>query len=740
MFKKGISLFIFGGLITMGLHAQHVAMNGVMPDTLQLNEIIINGSYANEKTPLTTSEMKREELQEVKILPSIPYMLELEPSVVVGSENGMVGVTNLRIRGVDATRINVNINGITLNDPESQSVYWYNIPNLGGMAQNIQLQRGVSASIGGSAAFGGAMNLQTFTASAKPYGQADLSFGSFNTKQYGFTAGTGTTKHGFSFDAALNGLTSDGFQRGGQTDQKSAFINASWHGKRSLLKAVAIIGDQHSGITWEGAYAEDLDADPHYNGRGKIKDAYGNVSYYDNETDNYTQQHYQLYYSYMLNSNWTLNTAFDYTHGFGYTESYKRNQYILGYGIDTLAMGFTTSDLIYRKYMVNDAYTAILSTRYENDAFNMNLGGSYQLYDGDHYGHVIWLQQEKAHNGTTVSSNTPFTDWYLNSGLKQDAVGFAKFNYNINPRLNLYADMQVRYIKYNFHGTDDDYGQLDHDTTYLFFNPKIGINYQLNSKQRLYAVASLGNREPARADIKEALYYHRTMKHETLLDIELGYQLQNENFRFESNLYAMLYKNQLTPNGLVTESNYALMENVDKSYRLGIELVSGYRINKHFSLDGNLTLSTNKIVDYNADLSLAWGSPVHNMVNFGQTDLAQSPSIVGAAIFTYRPVEPCKLQIIGKYVGEQYADNTGRIESKLDDYFLLNARASYSFKLQGNKTIDCRLAVNNILNKNYRTSAWCGTYYDPSSGDFYTDRGYFQQPGINFMAGVSLGF
>lgn len=740
MFKKHFFLLFFAGMMATNMNAQTVSGNNMLPDTLSLNEIIINGSYANKKTPLTTSEMNREELQEVKLYPSIPYMLELEPSVVVGSENGMVGVTNLRIRGVDATRINVNINGITLNDAESQSVYWYNIPNLGGMAQNIQLQRGVSASIGGSAAFGGAMNLQTFTAAPKPYAQADLNFGSFNTKQYGITAGTGTTKHGFSFDAAINGLNSDGFQRGGQTDQKSAFLNASWHGKRSIVKAISIIGEQHSGITWDGAYAEDLDADPHYNGRGKYKDAFGNVFYYDNETDNYKQQHYQLYYSYMLNPNWTLNSAVDYTHGFGYTESYKRNKNIQSFGMDTLAMGFTTSDLIYRKYMVNDAYTAILSARYENDVFNTNFGGSYQLYDGDHYGHVIWLQQEIAHNGTSITTDTPFTDWYINSGLKQDAVAFAKFNYDLTSRLNLYADLQLRYISYNFHGTDDDYGQLDYDSTHLFFNPKIGLNYQINPSQRLYAVASIGNREPARADIKEALYYQRTMKHETLLDIELGYQLQNNDFRFESNLYAMLYKNQLTPNGLVTESNYALMENVDKSYRLGIELVGGYRFDKHFSLDGNLTLSTNKITDYNADLSQDWGSPTHNVVNFGKTDLAMSPSIVGAAIFTYRPVEPCKLQVIGKYVGEQYADNTGREESKLDDYFLLNARASYTFQLQGGKTIDCKVAVNNILNKNYRTSAWCGTYYDPSTGDFYTDRGYFQQPGINFMAGVSVGF
>ena len=708
--------------------------------TRKLDEVIISASRADNKTPLTTSTLDRKTLEENKIAAALPYMLELEPSVVTSSENGTVGVTSMRIRGVDATRINVNINGIPLNDAESQSVYWYNIPNLGGMSQSVQLQRGVGASNGGSAAFGGAMNLQTLNTASKPYGTADLSLGSWNTRQYGIVAGTGLTKHGLSFDAAYNGLTSDGFIRGGQTDQQSLFLNAGWYRERSLLKAIAIIGEQHTGITWEGAYAEDLDADPHYNGRGKIKDQYGNVSYYPNETDNYWQQHYQLYYSYLLNDWWSLTTALDYTRGHGYTESYKRNQQTFYYGFDTLAMGFNVSDLIYRKQMVNDAYNANLSARYEREALTLTLGGSYQLYDGDHYGEVIWLQQERPHNGTTVTDTTPFTDWYLNHGRKHDAVAFAKFNYDFSPRLNLYADLQLRYIDYGLHGTDDDYGQLDYDTTHLFFNPKVGVNYRIDNHQRLYWVAGIANREAARADIKEALHYHTHMNHETMLDLELGYQLQRQDCHFEGNLYAMLYRNQLTPNGLVTESNYALMENVDKSYRLGVELVGGYRFCKRFSLDGNLTFSLNKIVDYTGDLSLEWGSATHNAYYFGTTDLALSPSVVGAAIFTYRPCNNAKLQLIGKYVGEQYADNTSREESKLDDYFLLNARASYTFKMRYDNELECQLAVNNLLDVNYRTTAWCGTYYDPATGSLTTDRGYFQQPGINFMGRIIYRF
>ena len=708
----------------------------------KLEKIVISSSRADNKTPLTTSMLNKQKLDESKTAVSLPYMLELEPSVVATSENGVVGVTSMRIRGVDATRINVNINGVTLNDAESQSVYWYNIPNLGGMAQSVQLQRGVGASNGGSAAFGGAINMQTLNASSKPYATADLSWGSFNTRQYGFVAGSGISKRGFSFDAAYNGLTSDGFIRGGQTDQQSLFLSAGHYGDRSLLKVLAIIGKQKSGITWEGAAAEDLDADPTYNGRGKIKDQYGNVYYYPNETDNYWQQHYQIYYSYLFNEFWTANAILDYTHGNGYTESYKRGSDIYWLGFDTAAMGFRYSDLINRKQMFNNAYNANFALRYKKDRFTANFGGNYLLYDGAHYGEVIWLQLDTLSTRARISEDNIWGDsnWYYNTGRKNDVTAFAKFNYDFSSTFNLYADLQMRYVNYAFHGTDDDYGQIDFDKSYPFFNPKVGMNYRLDEIQRLYFVAGISNREPARTDIKEAVYYQKEIKAETMLDIELGYQIQKSDFQFSGNIYAMLYKDQLTPNGLVTESNYALMENVDKSYRLGVELVAGYRISRLFSIDGNLTLSMNKIVDYTADLSEYWHSATHNLYNFGKTDLALSPSVIGAAIFTYRPVKNTKIQLIGKYVGDQYADNTGREESKLDAYFLLNARASYTFDLRHGNQIECQLAVNNILDLNYRSTAWCGTYYDPVSGVISTDRGYFQQPGRNFMARVVYRF
>ena len=706
--------------------------------TRRLDEVIISASRADNKTPLTTSTIDRKTLEENKIAAALPYMLELEPSVVTSSENGMVGVTNMRIRGVDATRINVNINGIPLNDAESQSVYWYNIPNLGGMSQSVQLQRGVGASNGGSAAFGGAMNMQTLNTAPKPYATVDLSYGSWNTWQYGVVAGTGLTKHGLSFDVAYNGLNSDGFLRGGQTDQHSLFFNAGWYGERSLLKAIVILGKQKSGITWKGATLEEIETyGPTYNSRGAYTDALGNAGYYSNETDNYWQQHYQLYYSYLLSDYWSLSAALDYTHGLGYTESYKDDKKINGTFASLYALmapADSVNDYIYRKYMRNNAYTANLSTRYQRDALTLTFGGSYQLYDGSHDGSLIWVEKYGA-----VTEDNPFTDWYDNSGLKHDAVAFAKMNYDFSPRFNLYADMQLRYISYGLHGSDDDYGQLDYDTTHLFFNPKVGVNYRIDDHQRTYFVAGIANREAARADIKEALGNNTHMNHETMLDLELGYQLQQHKFRFEGNLYAMLYKNQLTASGLVTESGYSLMENVDKSYRLGVELVGGYRFCRQFSLDANLTLSLNKIIDYQYEATLSdWYSTT--TLALGNTDLALSPNIVGAAIATYTPCKNAKLQLIGKYVGEQYADNTSREEVKVPDYFLLNARASYTFHMRKGNELECQLAVNNILNHDYRLSAYVYGTYDPATQTYDNYHYWFQQPGTNFMGRVIYRF
>ena len=724
-------------VLLMGTNRGFAQSNHTDSTARTLEEVLIRSSRADNKTPLTTTTLSRKQLDENKISPALPYMIETEPSVVVSGENGMVGATSFRIRGVDASRINVNINGITLNDAESQSVFWYNIPNLGGMAQSVQLQRGIGASTGGSASFGGSMNMQTLGVRPSPYATIDLSGGSFNTWQYGIATGTGLLPSKLSFDIVYNGLGSDGFVNRGFSDQQSLFLSGGYYGNRSLLKAIIIMGSQHTGITWDGATAQQLDDDPHYNGTGIYYDASGNVHFYPNESDNYNQRHYQLYYSFLPTENWTLNAAFDFTHGDGYYEQYKRNRSVVTTYDLTSLTGTAKSDFIHRKEMFNSAYTGSLSAQYHNNKLSLQAGETFLYYDGNHFGNILWAADSVAKSGTllSISEDTPY-EWYRNTGHKIDNTVFAKLNYDFSPRFNAYADLQLRTVNYRIEGSDSEYDyansamwQLDWEHNYMFFNPKLGVNLRPDENSRLYAVAGITGREPARADIKDAYENGDTVQDELMLDIELGYALQQTDFTFHANAYAMLYKDQLTPSGDLSTSGYALMENVDKSYRIGIELSAGYRFTQWFSLDGNITLSSNKVVDYTYT-DFADGDTALTM-HTANTDLSFSPSVVGAVVATFRPIRGAKLQLIGKYVGKQYCDNTSREVYALDPYCLINMRASYTWQLPKEKEIELQLVVNNLRNTNYRLNAWVGDYKYGSA--YYHDRAYLQQPGTNFM-------
>lgn len=699
-------------------------------DTVKvLNEVLIKDSRVSEKSPFTTSNLDKKQIAETKTEISIPYMLELQPSVVVSGENGKLGETSMRIRGVDATRINVNINGITLNDPESQSVFWYNVPNLGGMAQSIQIQRGVGASNGGSS-FGGAINLQTLNARNRAYGEAGISLGSWNTRQYDISAGTGITEKGFAFDVAYNGQSTDGFVRNGWAEQQSLFLSGSYYGERSLLKLVAILGSQHTGITWNGEDASVLDENPRYNSAGEYYDASGNVFYYDNESDNYNQRRYQLYYSYLLNDKWSLKAVADFTHGDGYYEQYKAGKKYSKYDIDKSGK----SDFIIQKKMLNSAYTGNVSANYTGERFSASFGEMVLYYDGNHFGDVIWCKD------STGFDENPF-EWYRNKGGKWDATTYAKFDYRVDEKTNVYADLQMRAINYAVQGVSDDLFDMDTVLNYLFFNPKVGVNYALKPGQRLYLVAGIANREPARADVKDAIgnmvWYGDPfkIKAETMLDIELGYNINTGRFAFGANGYAMLYKDQLTPSGDLSSSGYALMENVDKSYRLGIELVGGYRVCDWFRFDANLTLSTNKIVNYTFT-DIIDDTTAQNVT--ANTDLAYSPSVVGACIATFEPVKDLKLQLTGKYVGSQYLDNTSRECYKQDAYFLLNFKAGYTWHLRGHNEIEAQVVVNNLLNHKYRIGAWAGDWAD--GGWYGTSCGWYQQPGTNYLGRLVMRF
>ena len=720
-------------------------------DTVRtLDEIMIQDVRVSNKTPLTTSTMNREQLDEARTELSVPYMLETQPSVVASGENGTIGGTYIRIRGVEPNRINVNLNGITLNDPESQQVFWYNIPNLGGMSQSMQIQRGMGASTGGSSAMGAAINMQTLNARNSAYGEADLGFGSWNTRQYGINAGTGILKNGLSFDFAYSGLTSDGFVRSWGTDQQSFFGSVSWYGKRTLIKLLTIIGNQKTGIAWNGAYPDKLDTDPTYNSAGEY-DMDGRTMYYDNETDNYWQRHYQLYISHLLSDKWSIKGAFDVMHGGGYYE-----QYMTAFSGYVPAPFAYLSDVVFQKRMDNYTYTGNAAVNYNGDKLTFSLGDNFIYYDGLQYGDVIWYRD------TAMHYNLPFR-WYENNSAKLDNSLYAKATYDFNDNLNIYADLQYRFVSWRMHGDGDDVMPgvpFDSTNVYHFINPKLGVNYRINDHQRTYFVAGINSREPVRFDMMSSYANGTEIKPETMLDLELGYQIAHSRWAFNANLYAMLYKDQMTPNGDVL-TGYALMENVDKSYRLGIELEGGYKFTNWFRMDANLTLSMNKVLDYEyydftdgdstnrtiVGLDTTWSDLASRHLVKGTTNLALSPSVVGAAIATFTPCKDAKLQLIGKYVGKQYADNSSREYYAIDPYFLLNVKASYTWHLKGTNEIEAQLVVNNVLNHKYRLHAWAGEgpfdandWSDPSTYYYYHSRTWLQQPGINFMGRVIYRF
>ncbi len=721
MFKQSIKSIVTAGLFVvagMGSYAQH-------QDTIKrdLDEVIIRDSRVSDKAPLTTTNLNKEQLDDSKTEVSVPYMLENQTSVVVSGENGKMGETSMTIRGIDATRINVNINGIMLNDAESQSVFWYNVPNLGGMAQSMQIQRGVGAANGGSS-FGGAISMQTLTPENHPYGEGSISVGSWNSRQYSIGAGTGVSKKGLSFDISYNGQSSDGYVRGGWADQQSLFMSGSRYGKRSLLKAIVIVGTQHTGITWNGEDASVLDEDPRYNSAGEYYDENGNVYYYSNESDKYTQHRAQLIWSYRINDHWNLKMVGDYTRGSGYYEQYKADKKFSAYNIDREGR----SDFIIRKQMLNNAYTANVSVNYFRNKFNLTLGDMFLYYQGQHFGNVIWCKD-------SAGFEDDYYEWYRNNGYKIDNTLYAKMTYDFNNHWNMYADLQLRLVDYKINGFQDDLFDMDFHEFYTFFNPKVGVNYRVNDHNRLYFVAGITNREPARSDIKDAYANGDTVKAENMLDLELGYQFMAEKFVLHVNGYAMLYRNQLTPNGDLSSSGYAIKENVDKSYRLGLELEAGYDIAKWVRLDANLTLSTNKILNYTYTDFVEGETELQTYT--GNTDLSYSPNLIGAAIVTFIPVKDLKLQLIGKYVGAMYLDNTSRDCYKQDAYFLLNFKAGYTWHLRGNKQIEAQFVINNILNNKYRIGAWCGDY---EWDGYYHSAGWYQQPGINFMGRLAVRF
>lgn len=715
-----------------------------LPDSLKqvnLNEIIVSATRVNEHAPIAFNNVSAQEIKANNTAKNIPYILQTLPSIVAYSEDGSgVGNTSFRIRGTDATRINVTLNGMPLNNPESQEVYWVNIPDLSNSLQSIQVQRGVGSSTNGSGAFGASISLKTQGARPQAYGEASTGVGSYNTFTSTIAAGTGILKNGLSFDARYSRVTGDGYIRNGKVNHRSAYASASYYNKNQLFKLSYLNGIQHTGITWEGISPEQLKTDRKYNPAGAYYDEAGNVHYYDNETDNYYSDIIQFTYSNALSDKLSLNVGLSYNHGYGYYENYKADQKFKKYGLDPQLVNDSTyksSDVITRKLMKNNFYVGNFTLNYISDKLTLTGGGNLTSYQGDHYGKLLWVKYNK-----NISDKY---EWYRGDADKKEFSIFGKITYNILDNLAIFGDMQYRYIDYRMSGIDDDLENITNKNYYSFFNPKAGLSYSFNNNE-VYASLSISNREPLRTDIKESVKGGSTQKiqPERMFDYELGYRYSSAIASFNANLYYMRYKDQMVQTGKLNDVGYKLMENVPTSYRMGIELSGAVQPANWIRIDANVTLSQNKIKNYTAYYDLYNNQNDYEFVKqtseyLGTTNISFSPNVIGSGILTITPYKALSLALVGKYVGKQYYDNTSNKDNRLADYFVSNIVLGYTFKTQKIGEVDLQFSVNNILNKRYVGNAWVATdKFEDGSEIVYT--GLYPQATRNIMAKLGIRF
>jgi iron complex outermembrane receptor protein len=745
---KKVFLTLGLAMASIGAYAQH--------DTVNLDETVIIATRASGKTPVAQTTVAGNEIKQANIGVDIPYILEMTPSVVVSSESGLgLGNTTFRIRGTDPSRINVTINGIPLNDAESQAVFWVNMPDFASSVGSIQVQRGAGTSTNGGAAFGGTVNMQTSRPSIRPYAEISSTAGMYNTFRNNVSLGTGVIGRGFNFDARYSDVRSDGYIERSAAKHRSFYAAGAWHRAYTFVKLSVLHGEERTGLSWNGVpgYAIDAVKYPYfeagvpdynpginrrYNPSGEYSDQAGNIKYYDN-TDNYRQTHYHLQFAQQFDKRWTGHATLHLTRGNGYYEEYRLNRKLEEYGLPEIVIDGTTvkkSDLIRQKWMDNYFYGLTFSANYNSGNLQWTTGGAANRHDGDHFGKVLWAR----YNHGAVSGN----EWYRNNGTKDDYNVYTKAAWQINRLINVYGDLQYRHIGYVMTGIDDDLAGLDQSHYFNFFNPKAGVFFNIDDKNSAYASFAVANREPTRADFKDASKYGAsvTPQAERLYDTELGYRFTGRIANLEINLYYMSYKDQLVATGKLSSVGYTIMDNVPDSYRAGIEITGGLQIARPLRFEASLTLSQNRIKNFTAytDQNDADWNPIEQRVeNLGTTHISFSPDITGNAALRCTPVKNLSFLLTGKYVGKQYYDNTSSDLRSLDAYFVSNFRIDYSFKLCG-VNFGLQGLINNVFDKQYITSAWVYRAVFSDGSPDYIENGFFPQAGRNVIGKLTISF
>ena len=675
-----------------------------------LEEVIVSSIRVKQNAPIAFTNVSKDELGKKNLGQDLPILLNSLTSVVTTSDAGAgVGYTGIRIRGINAQSTNITINGIPYNDAESLGTFWVDLPDFASSVENLQVQRGVGTSTNGSSAFGASINILTDLISKTPYFENSNSIGSYNTLKNTFKFSTGILNDYFEFSGRLSKIDSDGYIDRSSSDLKSYFLQVNYKKENTLIKALSFGGHEITYQAWNGIDGETLESDRTYNPSGMYIDQSGNIQFYDNEVDNYKQDHYQLHWSQIINSKLTSNLSFNLTNGLGYYEQYKEN---------------ANQDYITRKWLDNQFIVGNYSLNYQNNKVNMNFGSSYSEYDGDHFGKVIWAQ-----NTAGIQVDDRFYD---GNGIKKDFSNYVKTTYQLNSKLSLYGDIQFRNVNYKTSGSTSDITNFSINKKYNFFNPKGGLNYLFNKHNNLYFSFARSNREPTRSDYES----NPNIRSEQLNDFELGWSLTKKKFNVTTNFYMMQYKDQLVLTGSIDDVGTPVRENSGESYRMGLEVETVFNLSDKISILANSAFSDNKNKNFVTSID-------GELVNLGKTNISFSPEIVSSVNLLYSPKENMEFSILNKYVGEQYMSNTDSVFSKLDAYSVLDFNFNYNFKNTFFfSEIVLSAIVSNLFGTEYVSNGYYYTYddtwSDPNSVTTIEGTGYYPQATRNYLLGFKF--
>ncbi len=741
------------------LYEQQISLTGsleltveIIPEMNTAGEVLISATRASKRTSTTYEELNVKEIEERNYTRDIPFLIEQTPSVVATSDAGAgVGYTGLRIRGSDPTRINVTVNGIPLNDSESHGVFWVNLPDLASSLNNIQVQRGVGTSTNGAAAFGASINLQTDLPNIEPFATSDNTYGSFNTWRNNIHVGSGLIKEKFSFDLRLSRIDSDGWVDRATSNLKSFFIGANYFGEKSMLKINAFTGKERTYQSWWGVPEAIINGskeelEEHINRNFYTEDQIENLRSsgrqynfytYDNQVDDYQQDHYQLHYSYIPSTQFDLSLALHYTRGRGFFEEFREGDPLSAYGISPIAIGSETidnSDLARRRWLDNHFYGFVFTTRFKA-LKNVELlwGGGANRYDGDHFGEVIWAR---------FAGNSELGDRYYESrSLKYDSHSYVKGFFTLGRKLSAYADLQLRHIDYKFGdqnlneaGTENEGRMIFGDASYTFFNPKVGVTYQINPRQYAYASFSMAHREPIRSDFIENPLVPEA---ERLNDLELGYRINVPKLNFGTTVFFMDYRDQLVLTGELNDVGAFIRTNVPDSYRAGIELQATWKPSKWLSFAGNITYSENKI-DRFTKIITNFDNGIAAAEEFRDSDISFSPSWISGQTLTISPIRSLEMSLIGKYVSRQFMDNTSDDNRSIDAYYINDLRIEYTISPSWLSSIKLGVFINNLLDIAYEANGY--TFGFIAGEQEVIENFYYPQAGINASGRIVLTF